>query len=136
MLEKVFRYLMDEYPKYHYKELNEEDKEILDKAVLNYAAKFYALTEQYSSPKKYAQEVLLKLIKSDSNIATLFTLAYTRNIPDGQQIRPGELNEKLANDIRIVFQEQYMGLASQLQSNEFSRKFLNPRDLRGILKKL
>jgi hypothetical protein len=97
MYEKVFRDLMGENPKYPYKELNEEDKEILDKAALKYAVKYYALTQQYSSPKKYAQ-VLLKSMKSDSSIATLFTLSYTRNSPDGQQIRPGELNEKLAND--------------------------------------
>jgi hypothetical protein len=136
MYEKVFRDLMGENPKYPYRELNKEDKKILDRAFVNYVAKFYALTQQYSSPKKYAHEVLLKLVKNNSNIATLFTIAYARNSPNGQQIRPGELNEKLANDIRNIFQEQYMGLASELQSNEFSKKFLNPRDLRGVLKKL
>ena len=128
---------MVEDPKYHQQELNEEDKEILDKVVLNYAVKFYTLTKLYPSPKKYAEEVVLKLVKKDSNIAGVFTLAYAKNSPDGQLIRPGELNQKLANDIRTTFQEQYIGLASQLQSSEFVKKFLNPRDLReGVLKKL
>lgn len=127
---------MLENPKYP-EELNDEDKEILDKVVLNYAAKFYALTEQYPSPKKYAEKLVLKAVNKDSNIAAVFTMAYVKNNPDGHQIRPGELNEKLANDIGNSFQEQYIGLASQLQNNEFIKKFLSPYDLRvGVLKKL
>ena len=39
--------------------------------------------------------------------------------PDGQQIRPSELNQKLTNDIRNAFEDQYMGMTSQLQRNEF-----------------
>ena len=47
------------------------------------------------------------------------------------------MNEKLAKDIGNSFQEQYIGLASQLQNNEFIKKFLSPYDLRvGVLKKL
>jgi hypothetical protein len=135
MYEKVFRDLIGENPKYPYKELNKEDKQILDKVVLNYAVKYYALAQQYSSPKKYAEE-LVKLAKKDGNVAGVFTLAYAKNSPEGQQIRPGELNEKLANDIRNRFQEEYAGLAAQLQNHEFVKKFLSPSDLRGVLKKL
>jgi hypothetical protein len=135
MYEKVFRDLMGENPKYPHDEVNKEDKQILDKVVLNYAVKYYALTQQYSTPKKYAEE-LVKLAKKDDNVAGVFTLAYAKNNPEGQQIRPGELNEKLANEIRNSFQEEYTGLAAQLQNNEFIKKFLNPRDLRGVLKKL
>src|SRR6185437_425797 len=118
-------------------ELNEDDKEILDKVVLNYAVKFYALTQQYPSPKKYAEEYLLKAVNKDSNIAAVFTITYAMTSPHGQQIRPGELNQKLANNIQNAFKEQYIDVASQLQNNEFVKKFLSPHDLRmDVLKKL
>jgi hypothetical protein len=117
-------------------ELNEDDKEILDKVVLNYAVKFYALTQQYPSPKKYAEEYLLKAVNKDSNIAAVFTITYAMTSPHGQQIRPGELNQKLANNIQNAFKEQYIDVASQLQNNEFVKKFLSPHDLRmDVLKK-
>jgi hypothetical protein len=117
-------------------ELNEDDKEILDKVVLNYAVKFYALTQQYPSPKKYAEEYLLKAVNKDSNIAAVFTITYAMTSPHGQQIRPGELNQKLANNIQNAFKEQYIDVASQLQNNEFVKKYLSPHDLRmDVLKK-
>jgi hypothetical protein len=128
--------MMVKKPKYPPRELNEEDLEILDKAILNYVAISYALMKQYRTPKKFAKKILLNAVKSDSNIATIFTMAYIKNSTDGELIRPGELNEKLANDIRNAFHEQYVGLASQLQNNEFNKKFLNSRALReGVLKK-
>ena len=127
---------MGENAKYPNLELNEDDIEILDKVVLDYAAKLYALTEQYASPKKYAEEFILKAVDKDSNIAAVFTIAYAMTSPDGQQIRPSELNQKLTNDIRNAFEDQYMGMTSQLQRNEF-KNILSPHDLRmGVLKKL
>jgi hypothetical protein len=127
---------MGENAKYPNLELNEDDIEILDKVILNYAAKLYALTEQYASPKKYAEEVILKAVDKESNIAAVFTITYVMTSPDGQQIRPGELNQKLANDIRNAFEDQFTGMTNQFQSNEF-KKFLSPHDLRmGVLKKL
>ncbi len=116
---------MGENAKYPNLELNEDDIKILDKVVLNCAAKLYAPTEKYASPKKFAEEYILRAVDKASNIAAVFTITYAMTSPDGQQIRPSELNEKLAN----------VGMASQLQSNEF-KKF-SPHDLRmGVLKKL
>jgi hypothetical protein len=127
---------MGENAKYPNPELNEDDIEILDKVFLNYVAKLYALTEQYASPKKYAEEFILKAVDKDSNIAAVFTITYAMTSPDGQQIRPGELNQKLTNNIRNALEDQYTGMVSQLQSNE-CKNFLSPHDLRmGVLKKL
>ena len=92
---------MGENAKYPNLELNEDDIKILDKVFLNYVAKLYALTEQYASPKKYAEEFIMKAVDKVSNVAAVFTITYAMTSPDGQQIRPSELNQKLANEIEL-----------------------------------
>jgi hypothetical protein len=94
----------------------------------------YDLIQQYHDPKRYAEEAI-KMVKSAGNIAGVFTATYIRNVPNGYQFRPGELNQKLALDIENAMQEQYESLAGRVQSYE-STKLLHPRDMRGVLKKL
>jgi hypothetical protein len=126
---------MGKSPKYPAQKLTDEDKEILDQVVIKYAVKFYALTERYPNPKKYAEKVIIKKIQSDENIATLYTIGYARNYPSNHIFRPRELNETLANDIRRTIPEFYMKLKSEENEDHFNR-FLHSRDLRGVTKKL
>ncbi len=48
-------------------DLTDEDKELVQQVAFRYAAKFYALTEKYSNPKKYAEKFILKKLRSDKN---------------------------------------------------------------------
>jgi hypothetical protein len=123
--------------KYPAQKLTDEDKEILERIIIyKYIAKFYALTEKYPNPKKYAEEVILKKIQSDKNIATLYTIGYARNCPPDYVFRPGEINETLANDIRRTIPQDYITLNSE-ENEDGSKGFLHPRDLRErVLKKL
>jgi hypothetical protein len=123
-------------PKYLPQKLTDEDKEILEQIVIKYAVKFYALIQKHPNPKKYAEEVILKKMHSNANIATIYTIAYAKNYPSNYLFRPGHINERLANDIRKTIGQDYITL--ELEEREDQVKgFLHPRDLRErVLEKL
>ncbi|HET9807787.1 MAG TPA: hypothetical protein VFP49_12845 [Nitrososphaeraceae archaeon] len=124
-----------EKTKYSAQKLTNDDKKILDQIVIKYALKFYALTEKYPCPKKYVEEVILKRIHYDANIALLYSISYIRTNPSIYQYKPGQLNENIANDIRNTIIESYPRLVLEDPSN--FKGFLPPRDLRErVTKKL
>ncbi len=111
--------------------LTAEDEEILEKVVIKYAVKFYALMEKYPNPKQYAKEVIIKELKSNGNIATLYTIGYAKNLPSGRIFRPGQLNNALTSNIRQTIRNDFITLSSE------DKEFLSPRDLREkVLEKL
>jgi hypothetical protein len=58
-----------------------------------------------------------------------------KNYPPDHLFKPREINEKLANDIRIVTQQNYKEIV--VEEHEAEKGFLHPRDLReGVLEKL
>jgi hypothetical protein len=123
-------------PKYPAQKLTDEDKDILEQVVIKYAVTFYALIEKYPDPKKYAEKVIVKKLRSDENIATLYTIGYVRNYPSDYVFRPGQINERLANDIRRTIPKDYMTFKSKDNEDHFKR-FLHPPELRErVLKKL
>ena len=134
--EKIFRYFMIRKAKYPDQELTDEDIEILDKVTLKYAVKFCALIQKYSGPKDYAEKVVLKRLQSEKDLATLYTLMYARDSPSGHVFRPGEINRKLAEDIRDNFQQDCMDITVEPEvSKNYPKVFLNPRSLReNVLK--
>lgn len=133
---KLFRNLMAKKTKYPAQKLTEEDKEILDKVFFKYALTFYALIKKYRNPKKYAENVIVKKLRSDENLAALYTITYARNSPPNDVFRPGEINKALANDIRKTIPQDYITLNSD-ENEDNSKGFLHPRDLRErVLKKL
>lgn len=122
--------------KYSAEKLTCEDKDILEQVVIKYVVKFYALTEKYPNPKKYAENVILKGMQSDENIASLYTIAYARNYPSDSIFRPRQINKKLANDIRKTIPQDYLKPESEKTDDHF-RRFLHSRDLRErVLQKL
>jgi hypothetical protein len=122
-------------PKYHAQHLTKEDKEILDKVVFKYAITFSSLMQRYPNPKGCAKEIVSKASTSDKYIATLHTLTYIKNSPSNQILKPGEINEALANDIKKHIQQDVSVEVEENESNH--KKFLNPRDLReGVLEKI
>lgn len=122
-------------PKYPAQHLTEEDKEILDKVVFKYAITFFNLMQEFPNAKDFAKKVVSKASTSDKYIATLYTLTYIKNSPSNQILRPGEINEALANDIKNHIQQDVSVEVEKNESNH--KKFLNPRDLReGVLKKI
>jgi hypothetical protein len=126
---------MAKNPKYPAQKLTNEDKEILDQAVFNYAVKFYALTEKYPDAKKYAEKVILKKMHSNTNIAAIYTIIYARNYPSDYIFRPGQINERLANDIQRTIPKDFMKFKSK-DNEDHLKRLLHPPDLRGVLKKL
>jgi hypothetical protein len=135
---KVFRDLVVKKPKYSTQNLTDEDKEILYQVVFKYATLFYNLTQKYASPKEYAEKEILKIIQSDKDIATLYTLIYAKNYPHDYLYKPGEINQKLANDMRNSIQQDYRDMTTQTDADdEQHKRFLHPRDLREkVLKNL
>lgn len=121
--------------KYSAQKLTDEDKEILNQVVIKYAVKFCTLIQKYRNPKNYAEEVILKRMQSDEDFAELYTLTYVINYPSDHIFRPGQINEKLANDIRITIPQDYLKLESE-ENQAHHKGFLHPRDLRGVTKKL
>ena len=91
---------MAEMTKYHESELTHEDIVILDQIVLKYAVKYYAITREYPDPKNYATKVILKKLQKDCNLDILLSLGYAINDRPDHPHRPGELNQRFANDIR------------------------------------
>jgi hypothetical protein len=125
-------------PKYPEQNLTDEDKEILEQVVLKYAVKFYTLIEEYRNPKRHIEKIL-KAVQSDKNIATLYTLTYLKNYPSDHLFKPGEINQRLANDIRKAIQQGYADTtAAELEDDSrYPKRFLDPRDLREkVLKNL
>lgn len=127
---------MGKSPKYPAQKLTDEDKDILDQVAMKYAVKFYALTQKYPNPKKYAEEVILKMMQSNQKIAAIYTIAYAKNYPSDHLFRPGQINKKLADDIRRTISKDYMTYKWEDNEGRFKR-FLHPRDLNEtVLKKL
>jgi hypothetical protein len=122
-----------ESSKYPSQQLTEEDKEVLDKVFLKYAITFYNLMQEFPDPKDCAKKVLSKATQgSDRYFAGVYMLAYIKNAPDNQFLEPGEINKKLANDIKDRIQQD---LSIEVRENESNPKGLHPRDLSEILKK-
>jgi hypothetical protein len=105
--------------KYQAQNLTDEDKEILYQVVFKYAMLFYNLTQKYASPKEYAKKEILKIIQSDKDIATLYTLIYAKNYSPGYLFKPGEINQKLANDMRNSIQQDYRDMTTQTDCIHF-----------------
>src|SRR5215203_708904 len=97
---KLFRNLMAKKTKYPAQKLTDEDKIILDQIVIKYAVKFDTLIQKYSNPKKYAENEIVKKLRSNENLAALYTIGYARNCPSDDKFKPGKINKTLANDIR------------------------------------
>jgi len=132
----VFRDFVVEKPKYPSQKLTDEDKEILEQIIIKYAVKIYTLIQKYPNPKKYAEEVIIKKIQSDATIATLYTITYAKNSPSDYIFRPGEINKRLAHDIRKTIVQDYMTLELE-EIEDHVKRFLHPRDLRErVLEKL
>ena len=121
--------------KYPSQKLTNEDKQILDQIIIKYALNFFALTEKYPNPKQYAEQIILKRMRYDPNIAILYSISHVRTNPSDSLYKPGQLNEQIANDIRKTIIESYPTLA--VEDNNSFKGFLDPRDFRErVTKKL
>jgi hypothetical protein len=96
---------MVENPKYPMSELTGEDIEILDRIIIIYAVKSYAIMKS-TNAMQYAKKIL-KDLSSGSDVAGLFTLAYAKNDPVDRMYKPVELNQRLANDLRNIIERDY-----------------------------
>ena len=113
---------------YSSRKLTDEDIRILERIVIRYLVKFYALKERYPNPKSYAEEVILKKLQYDTNIATLFTIAYAMRSRSDHIFRPGQINKKLAKDIQNSIGQDYIKL--RIEENDQLKEFIHPRNLR------
>ncbi|HEY9386610.1 MAG TPA: hypothetical protein VIP70_06195, partial [Nitrososphaeraceae archaeon] len=86
---------------------------------------------------KYVENVVLKATRSD--VAALYTIIYTKNNPYNYSFKPGEINQRLANDIlNTIQQNNYHVSAQQPESGRDPiKRFMHPQDLREkVLKNL
>jgi hypothetical protein len=124
---------MVENPKYPMSELTDEDIEILDRIIIIYAVKSYAIMKKHTNVIQYAKKIL-KGLSSASDVAGLFTLAYAKNDSVDRMYKPVELNQRLANDLRNIIEQDY-----DYEAEEGCKAsiLLHRRDLRErVLKRL
>jgi hypothetical protein len=59
---------------YPYQDLADRDKEVLDKAILNYLLEYYSVMKNYSHLKKFVIKEESKLFSSGKVTLTLFSI--------------------------------------------------------------
>jgi hypothetical protein len=111
--------------KYPSQNLTKEEKEIIDQVIFRFGVKFYALIHKYTTPKEYAEKVVLKTFQSDKGIAALHTIAIARNETPDNLFEPRDINQKLAKD-----------LAYTALGEGGPNRYLHPRDMTKVLKGL
>jgi hypothetical protein len=111
---------MAENPKYSVSELTGEDLGILNRIIIIYAVKSYAIMKKYTNTMQYAKKIL-KDLSSGSDVAGLFTLAYAKNDPVDRMYKPVELNQRLANDLRNIIEQDY-----DYEAEEGCKHFITP----------
>ena len=72
---------MAENPKYPGSKLTDEDKKILDGAIVKYALKFQAMKQKYPDPREYAKNEIIKNLHSEAVFGTLLTAHMQKMIP-------------------------------------------------------
>jgi hypothetical protein len=124
--------------KYPYQDLTDRDKEVLDKAVLNYLLEYYSVMKKYSHSKKFVIKEGSKLISSGKVTLTLFSILSIKENPDNEPIRPEDLKksltDKLSNPITTFSDDiinQIKNISNGLNSRALNEKVL--KDLKGIL---
>ncbi len=129
---------MPEKSKYPYKNLTDRDKEVLDKAVLNYLLEYYSLMTKYPHPKKFVIKEGSKLFSSGKVTLTLFSIISIKENPENKPIRPEDLKksltDKLSNPLTTFSDEianQIKNISNGLNSRALNEKVL--KDLEGIL---
>jgi len=123
---------MVENPKYLVSELTGEDIKILDRIIIKYAVKSYAIMKKYTNAMQYAKKIL-KDLSSGSDVAALFSLAYAKNDSVDRMYKPVELNQRLANDLRNIIEQVNYEAEGDCKANIL----LHRRDLRErVLKRL
>ena len=129
---------MAKNPKYPESKLTDEDKKILDGAIVKYAVKFQAMKQKYPDPSEYAKNEIIKYLHSDAVFGTLLTAAYAKNDPHNTIFEPGQVNQRLANDTRHAIEhDRWSSMGCEETNPTHTHNFLKPRDLReGVLKKV
>ena len=119
--------------KYPNGELSDEEERIIDRFTFLYVGVYFALMEEYRTAKKFGEEVILKKMNSDIDLARLYTLTSIINSPVNHLFKPWEINDQLVNDIQNTIDKTYgdIKIETETQDNKSPlRRFLNNRDLR------
>lgn len=132
---------MAEYSKYPFEDLKQDDKDILDKCVLNYLMAYYSVTIKYPDPKQYAIKKASKIIKSNKEILKIVSLLSIQNNPTNNPIKPEDLkkiiSDKLTNPLNAISDEitnQMNNMSKSLTSTALREKVLEKLEEEGILK--
>jgi hypothetical protein len=119
--------------KYPNGELSDEEERIIDRFTFLYVGVYFALIQEYRTAKKFGEEVLVKKMNSDINLARLYTLTSIINSPVNHLFKPWEINDQLVKDIQNTIDKTYgdIKIETETQDNKNPiRRFLNSRNLR------
>jgi hypothetical protein len=94
---------------------------------MKYAAASYALIGKYPKPKDYAENIILKMFDSKSDLASLHVLAIAKNTIPSHLHKPRKVKETLVNTIQNNLRQD---LKDTMSAKEFL-EYLNPRELRN-----
>jgi hypothetical protein len=64
---------------------------------------YSAIIEKYLKHQRFKEEVILKKITDDTNVAKLFTLTCIKNLSDHSFHQPWKLKEQIARDIQKYY---------------------------------
>ena len=116
--------------------MTDEDQKILDGVIVKFAVKFDALKRKYPDPRAYAENEVIKSLHSDV-LGTLLATAYAKIDPLNTIFEPGQLNRRLASDVRHAIEHDSESSMGCEETNATPHNFLKPRDLRErVLKKM
>jgi hypothetical protein len=132
---------MAEYSKYPFEDLKQEDKDILDKCVLNYLMAYYSVTVKYPDPKQYANKEASKVMNSDKEILKMSSLLFIQNNPAADKpIKPEDLkktiSDRLTNPLNEISEEitiQMSNVSKSLTPTSLREKVLEKLEEEGIL---
>jgi hypothetical protein len=126
---------MAENSKYSFEDLTQEDKDILDKCILNYLMSYYSITVKYPDPKQYVKKEASKLLNSDKGILKMVSLLSIQNnhAPD-KPLKPEDFNkiisDKLTNPLNNISDE----ITNQMR--EIAKSFTPTASREKVLRKL
>jgi hypothetical protein len=131
---------MAENSKYSFQDLEQEDKDVLDKCALNYLMSYYSMTVKYPDPQQYAIKEASKIIKSDREILKIVSLLSIQNNPTNNPIKPEDLkktiSDKLTNPLNTISDEitnQMNNISKSLTSTALREKVLEKLEEADIL---
>src|SRR6476660_9373437 len=96
---------MAENSKYPFIDLTQEDKDVLDKCVLNYFISYYKIIGKYPDPKQCAIKEASKTLNSEKEMLKMISLLSIHNNSITSPFKPEDLKKKISDKLTYPLNE-------------------------------